>query len=61
MDERFIFSLRGQEEFKEAVRWYEESKSGLGKDLEKEVWIKLTILLNIQIVILFIRVIIEKH
>lgn len=41
MEAIFIFSVRAQEEFKEAVRWYEESKSGLGKDLEKEVWNKI--------------------
>ncbi len=35
MADILIFSQKALEEFKDAVRWYEERESGLGTDLEK--------------------------
>lgn len=35
-----IYSQKAKEEFKDAVKWYEEKEAGLGSDLEKEIQTK---------------------
>ncbi len=32
-----IYSQKARDEFKDAVKWYEEKEAGLGIDLEKEI------------------------
>ncbi len=41
-----IYSQKAREEFKDAVKWYEEKEAGLGSDLEKEILTKVEMITN---------------
>ncbi|MGI8581226.1 MAG: hypothetical protein ACR2KX_03485 [Chitinophagaceae bacterium] len=43
-----IYSQKARDEFKDAVKWYEEREAGLGIDLEKEIITKVKMITNIR-------------